>query len=200
MCRKFFETGLKSLNKSNSGDLEFKMGVATDLKKSPVKRATSKVTPLKASPVKKAAKRLVVVDEESDDEHIQTLSSNDSDVETPKKKVKRDKPNSDSATPRRKTHKDKVYEVNMLDISFDADVVINIRRHGDKNARKYVVQKAGVSANNVTITKEKKDKTKTKREINVDLNQSSSSNVINVKARKVAASSPKTTARKSPRS
>lgn len=169
------------------------------------------MTPAKASPMKKASKRHIVVDEDSDDEHIATASSNDSDDEyktsTTPKKAKRDKPKADTATPltsvgtpnRKKTHKDKVYEVNMLDISFDADVVINIRRHGDKNARKYVVQKAGVSANNVTITKEKKDKKKTKREINVDLNQSSSSNVINVKARKVAAS-PKTSARKSPRS
>lgn len=210
-CQKFFEAGLKSLNKSNSGDLEFKIVAASASKKSPVKRVTTKVTPIKASPIKKASKRHIVVDEESDDEHIATVSSNDSNDEyksgTTPKKVKRDKPKADTATPltsvgtpnRKKTHKDKVYEVNMLDISFDADVVINIRRLGDKNARKYVVQKAGVSTNNVTITKEKKDKKKTKREIDVDLNQSSNSNVINVKARKVAAS-PKSSARKSPRS
>lgn len=210
MCHKFFESGLKSLNKSNSGDLEFKIAAASSSKKSPLKRVTTKVSSVRASPIKKTSKRPIVVDEESDDERISTLSSNDSEedkhVQTPKK-VKRDKPNADSATPlnsvstpnRKKTHKDKVYEVNMLDISFDADVVINIRRHGDKNARKYVVQKAGGSSNNVTITKEKKDKKKTKREINVDLNQSSNSNVINVKARKVA-TSPKSSTRKSPRS
>lgn len=217
MCQKFFEDGLKTLNKSNSGDLDFKFVAASAFKKSPLKRVTTKVTPIKAlpikktSPIKKASKRHIVVDEESEDEDMPTLSSNDSDddkknVQTPKK-VKRDKPIADTATPpssmgtpnRKKTHKDKVYEVNMLDISFDADVVINIRRHGDKNARKYVVQKAGVSSNNVTITKEKKDKVKNKREINVDLNQSSNSNVINVKARKVAAS-PKSSTRKSPRS
>lgn len=209
MCQKFFEAGLKSLSKSNSGDLEFKIVAAPALKKSPVKRITTKVAPVKASPIKKASKRHV--DTESDDESMTALtSSNDSDddyenVQTPKK-AKRDKPKEDTATPlssvrtpnRKKTHKDKVYEVNMLDISFDADVVINIRRHGDKNARKYVVQKAG-SSKNVTVTKEKKDKLKNKREINVDLNQSSNSNVINVKARKVA-TSPKQSTRKSPRS
>lgn len=208
MCQKFFEAGLKSLNKSNSGDLEFRTVVASTSKKSPVKRAVTKVTPKKATPVKKSSKRQIVADEESEN-NIQTMSSNDSDddyknVPTPKK-VKRDKTKASSAasstsmgTPtRKKTQKDKVYEVNMLDISIDADVVINIRRHGDKNARKYVVQKDSLSSSNVTITKETKDKTKKKREINIDLSQSSNGNVINLKAGKVAAS-PNT--RKSPRS
>lgn len=243
-CRKMFESALSTMKVSNQGDLEFtKMSAAVAAKKTPVK----KLTPTKAAATTTAARKRSFATADKNSSSIEISDSDDNYEDdddkpaaatttkpTPKKakkipspmKMKSPPPVTPSTTPvpPKKTRKDKIYEVNMLDISYDADVVINIRRRGDSKARKYVFQNADVAGkvtpgkmttappatpkdSNAAAAAPTPDKKKKKREIFVDLEQSVTGNVINIKAKKrtaTATTTPKkasssTSTRKSPR-
>lgn len=222
-CRRIFETALSAMKRANSGDLEFGKCVAAAKKTPPVK----KTTPAKVAPAATSRKRsyATAAEDKTNTSSIEITDSEDEEQAaaaaakpTPKKakkpsSAKKSSPPPPVQTPEppKKTRKDKIYEVNMLDISYDADVVINIRRRGDSKARKFVFQNADVAGKTTpgkvapstplgtAATPDKK--TKKKREIFVDLEQSVTGNVINIKAKKRSDTPKKTPSatRKSPR-
>lgn len=129
-CRKFFESDLKSIGKSNTGVLEF---AAVKGKATPEK-VKSKVKE-NVSPTKKRKTANKNVDEDEDEEQSAPKRTKSREVvpsqpkEEPTRKGKKDGNilinNKISAKGKAK----KTYELNFeLDVSLDANVVVNIKR------------------------------------------------------------------------
>lgn len=175
-CRKEFANGLKSLGKSNTGDLDFKIPTAAqksstkekDKKqtRSPQKTNLSKITEKTEdssapSPRKKPnlgtdkTKRRVLSPGNDDDdtdfvspkkirnaEHIRSPHRNNSN--TPKQSTSSASANTPRSDPsiiinnhvtNTNGQKSKTYELNFeLDISFDANVVVNVKRKPKKES------------------------------------------------------------------
>lgn len=155
-CRKLFVDGLKSLGKTNIGDLEFKLG-------SSAKKVAS-VTPAKEPRQKIARASTKASSKIGDDvENIspkvkntrkrdQPIDSSD-DTASPSKKVRASKSSIQSRSSKvstkttstdssivvknhvkeQKNKKNKTYNINLdLDFSFDANVVVNVKRKKKK--------------------------------------------------------------------
>lgn len=163
-CRKYFVDGLKSLGKSNIGELEFKTSSTTSAKKttvaaSPVKeqrpkvRQTTKVTTKVVDNVenispkpKTARKRDTTNDHDSSEDSASPMKK--ARTKPPSTKVSTQRSNRvstktstlDSSSfvvqnhvKEEKAKKGKTYNVNIdLDISFDANVVVSVKRKNKK--------------------------------------------------------------------
>lgn len=134
-CRKFFEADLKSLGKSNSGVLEFSAGKGN----SSPEKSKSKVKE-NISPVKK--RRTVVEDDEEEEEQSAPKRTKSREVvpsqpkEEPTRKGKKDGNILINNKISVKGKPKKTYELNFeLDVSLDANVVVNINRK-PKTAKK----------------------------------------------------------------
>lgn len=134
-CRKFFEADLKSLGKSNSGVLEFSAGKVN----SSPEKSKSKVKE-NISPVKK--RRTVVEDDEEEEEQSAPKRTKSREVvpsqpkEEPTRKGKKDGNILINNKISVKGKPKKTYELNFeLDVSLDANVVVNINRK-PKTAKK----------------------------------------------------------------
>lgn len=145
-CRKFFEAGLKALGKKNSGVFEFS---TTKSKVSPVKRSSIKESPVKRIPIK-VSKKIIEVDDETEEDEEEGESENVSPkvvVKKTKEKVAAVKVSPKKAAPTITVEKSgliinnnigkssaskgvkKTYNVNLhLDLSMDADVIVNVSR------------------------------------------------------------------------
>lgn len=171
-CRKEFLNGLKSLGKTNTGDLEFEMDTSATSKK--VIKSPKAVT--KERPKRRSAATPKAT--EDDAENISPKpkasrkrnTSNDPNIASPSKKVrsssthKKSTPSSSSSTAdpkltqltstghhksstessiivnnhvnNEKAKKNKTYNLNFeLDISFDANVVVNVKRKPKKASK-----------------------------------------------------------------
>lgn len=149
-CRQFFESGLKTLGKTNTGDLEFKHTAATP--KKVAKRTAERVDNNATSPV--AAKKYktkptdILVSESEEDSPAKHTRSGKTEVNSNKPSKTNTKSsrsnaqeNSNSAgktegslsvnngIESRGKKNGKTYEFNFeLDVSIDANVVINVNR------------------------------------------------------------------------
>lgn len=164
-CRKMFVDGLKSLGKTNCGELEFKVssgGTAATAKKSiaaasPLKEQRPKVgrpstktaTVTKISDVenispkaKNSRKRETVANDSSEDSASPSKKVRTSKASTQSRSIKL---SGKSATTNSsivvgesdEKSKKKVYNINVdLDISFDANVVVSVKRKHKKETKK----------------------------------------------------------------
>lgn len=149
-CRKQFADGLKSLGKSNSGDLDFKASSSAAI----VKKTSIAITPVKVS----RAKISKVVDKSTDDaENISPKTKNSrklnesSESASPSKKMRTSKASTQIKSTKsyarpstaessivvnshvNKGSAAKTFNLNLeLDISFDTNVVVNVKRKKKK--------------------------------------------------------------------
>lgn len=161
-CRKCFMDGLKSLGKSNSGDLEFKSASTPGAKKAVAVASPAKEQRPKGRPSAKVAVKKNPENTENISPKVKVSRKRDTenhsseDSESPLKKPRTKLTASKSTTQRtskvstkastidssivvnnhvkeEKVKKNKTYNVNIdLDISFDANVVVNVKRKPKK--------------------------------------------------------------------
>lgn len=164
-CRKDFQSGLKSLGKTSSGDLEFKSSAIA---------STSKKVSTTKDQKRGNRTGLTKISEKTEDDsenispkpkyvstkkRISNIVDDDEDViRSPSKKIRTSKSTTRQKTTQhtaictsstdpsivvnnhvngKKTIKNKTYELNFeLDISFDANVVVNVKRKPKKSPTK----------------------------------------------------------------
>lgn len=212
-CRQMFENGLKKLGETNAGELKFKLSPS---KAGPSKTAKQlKVDDNIDSPRKRAVKvQRPIVETESDSaSEVEIKSpmksikrgiaqgSTTSTEKRPKISSTIDKENSSSVKPgstvvnnechsnNSKEKKNKVVNINLqLDVSIDANVVINVKR----NPRKGKTEKVSAT-NSIQHTASDEDE-------DVIPNSNENTPVAKVRVFKSKIGTPKKTLRKSPRS
>lgn len=161
-CRKDFANGLKALGKTNTADLEFKLSATSSTKttspsvkenikpaasraiKSPVRLDLSDVTEHTESPIESPKKKVggrprkrIQIEDDSDEEEVTPKKSRGKTANI--KTTKTGKTSANGITPTITVNNDvkgakgKTYQLNFeLDISFDANVVVNVKRKPKK--------------------------------------------------------------------
>lgn len=153
-CRKYFVDGLKSLGKSNSGELEFKasasakktVGVTSPVKEQrPKGRQTAKTATKVTDNVENISPKVKSARKRD------TNNDSSEDSASPMKKQRTKQPPSKPTTQRsnrtstrtaavdvnvEKDEKEKTYHLNIeMDFSFDANVVVNVKRKKKKTPK-----------------------------------------------------------------